>query len=156
PQPPGRRDPVEHRHAQVHQDDVGPQLSGLPQRLVAVAGLADDGDVGADVEEGGQRFPKQCLIVNQQHTYRGSAHPGTSSARNATAMNTAKARFTPPLYGQARQQCSRICRCSERSTRRSLAAAVTLRTTKRERTRRESTKSETKIRATVVNHGTIE
>ena len=60
---PGGRQPVDAGHADVHQHDVGPQLEGEAHGLVAVGGLADDGDVVLRVEQGPEPAAHQRLVV---------------------------------------------------------------------------------------------
>ena len=60
---PGGGQPVDARHADVHQHHVGPQLEGQPHRLVAVGRLADHGDVVLGVEQGPEPSPHQRLVV---------------------------------------------------------------------------------------------
>ena len=69
-QPAGGGDPVEHRHVQVHQDDVGAQRGDPVQRRGAVAGLPDDLDLGAHLQQRGQRLAEQRLVVDEQHPHR--------------------------------------------------------------------------------------
>ena len=61
-----RREPVDARHAHVHQHDVGAGLDRLADGLVPVGGLADDGDVRLGVEEGAKTGPDQGLVVGEQ------------------------------------------------------------------------------------------
>ena len=66
-----RRDPVEHRHADVHHDDVGLEALGDLDALLAVGGLADDLDVGLVLEDHPEPGPHQLLVVDQDHPDRG-------------------------------------------------------------------------------------
>jgi len=47
---PRRRKPIEHRHADVHQDDIRRELARHPDRLPAVRGLAHDFDAVLRIE----------------------------------------------------------------------------------------------------------
>ena len=62
----GRLDPVQHRHADVHQHHVRPQPGRLRDRLLAVAGLADHGHVRLAVEDLAQADPHERLVVGDQ------------------------------------------------------------------------------------------
>ena len=64
-QPPGGLDPVEHRHGDVHQDQVGAELHGQADGLLAVAGLADDVEAGF-LHGPSQALPEQLVVVDQQ------------------------------------------------------------------------------------------
>jgi hypothetical protein len=48
----GGLEPVAAGHLDVHEDDVGAELAGLLEGFEAIGGVAEDGDVGADLEEG--------------------------------------------------------------------------------------------------------
>ena len=65
--PPGRLDAVDHRHADVHQHDVGPLAQHDLDRLGAVAGLADDVDVGRRAQQHAEPAAHQRLIVGDDH-----------------------------------------------------------------------------------------
>ena len=64
--PAGRLDPVEHRHADVHQHDVGPQPARCGDGLLAVAGLADHGRVRLGLEDLAQADADERLVVGDQ------------------------------------------------------------------------------------------
>jgi hypothetical protein len=64
---------VEDRHADVHQDYIGVQASGCLDRLAAVAGFADDLDVGLGLEEHAKAGPDQPFVVGEQDA---DAHGG--------------------------------------------------------------------------------
>ena len=55
--------PVHDRHAHVHQDDVGGQLTADPYRLGPVAGHADDREVRLGVEQRGEAGAHHVVIV---------------------------------------------------------------------------------------------
>ena len=72
----GRGQPVDLRHADVHQHDVGEQFGRERDRLGAVAGLADDFDVVLGVEQGAEPGAHQHLVVGEQHADRHGHHRG--------------------------------------------------------------------------------
>jgi hypothetical protein len=53
-------------HADVHQDDVGPQLAGALDRLLAVSRLADDLEVVLRLQEEPEAGPDELLVVDDQ------------------------------------------------------------------------------------------
>ena len=63
---PGCLDPVETRHGDIHDDHVGRQRGGEVEGGVAVAGLADHGDVGLGRHAQAQSLPDHRLIVDEQ------------------------------------------------------------------------------------------
>ena len=69
-QPAGRLDPVQPRHPDVHQDDVGCQLGGPGYRLRAVGGFPDDGDGVLGVKELAEAGPDKFLVVGDEHPDR--------------------------------------------------------------------------------------
>ena len=71
--PLGGRDPVEDRHLHVQDDQVGPQLLGELDRLLAVAGLADD-VVALLGEHLGEVHPDQRLVLGDDD----AAHAGVA------------------------------------------------------------------------------
>ena len=64
--PPGRLDPVEHRHADVHQHDVGPQPPRRCDRVLSIAGLCEHGQLGLALEDLAQADPDERLVVGDQ------------------------------------------------------------------------------------------
>ena len=62
----GRLDPVDARHPDVHQDDVGREVAGPGHGLLAVGGLADHVEVGLDLEDHPEAAPDQRLVVGDQ------------------------------------------------------------------------------------------
>ena len=74
-------DPVEDRHAHVHQDHVRPDRFGLPDSVEAVARLTHDRDRRIGVDDAAQAGTDQRLVVREQHADR--AHE-TGSASVAT------------------------------------------------------------------------
>ena len=49
------------------------------QRRGTVPGLTDDLDLGAHLEQHGQRLAEQRLVVDEQHPHGRRAHPGTAT-----------------------------------------------------------------------------
>ena len=67
-------------HPQIHEDDVGEQVSGHGDRLVAISGGAHDLDVRQQAQHHRQSFTDHPLVVSDENTHR-LAHAGT---RNST------------------------------------------------------------------------
>ena len=61
-----RLDPVEVRHPDVHEDDVGAQCLGGVDRGEAVGGFADDLEVGLGVEDDAEAGADELLVVGDQ------------------------------------------------------------------------------------------
>ena len=76
--PADRGDAVHVRHQQVHQDDVRLEAAGHRHALGAVGRLADDLDVGLEVEEDAQAHPDDGVVVDDEH-----ADPGGGSVTSA-------------------------------------------------------------------------
>ena len=72
----GRLDAVEHRHAHVHHDDVGPQPAGQVDRGTPVAALADHLEVGLGVDDRREAGADQGLVVADEHA---DGHVGGAS-----------------------------------------------------------------------------
>ena len=96
----GSRDPVEVRHPDVQERDVGPVPAYLLDRLVPVGRLADHLEVGLGGEHGREPGPYQLLVVGDHHPHR---HPGISavcrSGIRACTVNPSSvgpARTSPP------------------------------------------------------------
>src|ERR687886_540066 len=66
--PPGRLDPVQHGHTDVHQDDVGSRAGRALDRLETVLGLGHDLDVRFLGEQHAQPGPDHRLVIDQQYT----------------------------------------------------------------------------------------
>jgi hypothetical protein len=64
---PGSRDPVDTRHPDVHQDDVGMGAPCLRDRRRAVIRLADHGDVRFGLEDRPQAAADERRVVDQEH-----------------------------------------------------------------------------------------
>ena len=80
-------DAVHVRHEQVHQHHVGLQPAGHRHALGAVGGLADDLDVGLQVEEGPQAHPDDRVVIDEQHPDLGSVvHVGSWRDRAARGI----------------------------------------------------------------------
>ena len=75
-QPPGRLDPVDLRHAHVHQDDVRRDAARQLDRLAPVGRLADDLEVGLRLEDHPEAGAHECLVVDDQHPHRPSSVRG--------------------------------------------------------------------------------
>jgi hypothetical protein len=74
------------RHADVHQDDIGLELAGEFNCLVAVLGLADDVDLVVSLEDQAEAAAHERLVVGEQdadHVGRTArtAYPPSSRAR---------------------------------------------------------------------------
>jgi hypothetical protein len=73
------------RHADVHQHDVGARLAGQAHGLLAVAGLAHDGQTWCTVDDHGEAVPEQGLVVGQDDPDgRWPGHVVTSSGKRAS------------------------------------------------------------------------
>ena len=71
-QQPGGGDPVEPRHPDVHQDDIGVVQVDGGQDAVAVAGLADDLDLRGAGQHRRQSGTDQRVVVDDEDADRGS------------------------------------------------------------------------------------
>jgi hypothetical protein len=70
-QQPGGGDPVEPRHPDVHQDDVGTVQVDGGQDAAAVVGLADDLDLRGAGQHHRQSGTDQRVVVDDKDTDRG-------------------------------------------------------------------------------------
>ena len=61
-----RLDPVELRHAHVHQHDMGAQAERLGDCLLSVCGLADDLHALLGVEDHAKAGPDERLVVDDE------------------------------------------------------------------------------------------
>jgi hypothetical protein len=76
-QQPGGGDPVEPRHPDVHQDDVGAVQVDGGQDAAAVVGLADDLDLRGAGQHHRQSGTDQRVVVDDEDADRGGhGHPG--------------------------------------------------------------------------------
>src|SRR5918999_5977794 len=73
----GRRDPVEPRHADVHEDDVGAEPADLVDCKPAVTSLADHLDRLVARQHRPEAGPHEVVIVDEHDPDR-AAHAGTS------------------------------------------------------------------------------
>src|SRR5699024_7957717 len=80
----GRGDPVQHRHLDVHDDDVGRRGARQLERLLPVARLTDDLDVVLDREHHREPGADDRLVVDEQHPQH-LAHPLASARRGILA-----------------------------------------------------------------------
>jgi hypothetical protein len=100
-QPPRRLDPVEHRHPDVHQDQVGPGLQRTRHGLVPVRRLGDDFDVGLGVEDEPEAAAHQRLVVSEQD----ADHVGSGSrAQTVKPPPSARAASSSPPNIAARSR----------------------------------------------------
>ena len=76
----GGLDAITAGHPQIHQDNVGEQISGHGDGLIAVRGGAHDFDVRQEAEHHGEPFTDHSLVVSDENAHR-LAHAGT---RNST------------------------------------------------------------------------
>ena len=76
-------DPVQGRHAHVHQDDVGPVLAAEADGLHAVCRSRDDGDVGLRSEQRGESGPYDLVVVGDER----ADHDASSSSGNVTSTS---------------------------------------------------------------------
>ena len=104
-QAPRRLDAVEPRHADVHHDDVGPQPQRRLHRLGAVLRLADDLEVGLDVEHGPEAAAHERVVVGDEDADRAHARSPSSGrlARTAKPSRSGPASTWPP-YNRARSR----------------------------------------------------
>src|SRR5215469_14452943 len=90
---PGGLQAVEHRHADIHEDDVGAQLSDPGDGLLPVDGLADHLDVGLGVEQDGKARPHHALVVGHDHADRhGASSSDELTGRVAVTWNPPSSR----------------------------------------------------------------
>jgi hypothetical protein len=96
--PPGGLDAVDARHPDVHQDHVGVQFPGQPDRLGPVAGLAHDVDVVGFLQDHPETGPHQRLVIGQQQA---DAHRTGPIAAVAVMGRRAWIRHPPAGSGPA-------------------------------------------------------
>ena len=89
-EPPDRGDAVRAGHPQVHQHHVRPQRRGPGHRLGAVAGLTDDLELGAALEDAAQAVPDDGMVVHDQQ-------PDAVLTRSRVAASSAPRRRPPDL-----------------------------------------------------------
>ncbi len=94
--PSRRLDPVEVRHADVHQDDVGlERLDGF-DRGESVGGFADDFEVGLGVEDDPEAGPHEFLVVGDQDAGHVDLGERESRADGVAAAVTLPVSSLPP------------------------------------------------------------
>ena len=59
----GGADASQHGHADVHEDDIGLDLLGEVHRLLAVAGLGHDLELGVQRQRGLDAVPRQRMVI---------------------------------------------------------------------------------------------
>ena len=84
---PRRLDAVEHRHAHVHQDDVGRVELDEPRRRRPVGGLAHDLDAGLGLEDHAEALAQQRLVVGQDDADT-HARTGALQSRSVAAPSS--------------------------------------------------------------------
>ena len=67
--PPGGLDPIDVRHVEVHQDDVGLKRSGKRDRFSAARATTDDLDALVDRQGEHERLGEERVIIDDQHTH---------------------------------------------------------------------------------------
>ena len=89
-------------HGQVEHDDVGLELAGEPQALLAVVGLADDLQAGIGLQRGGESLADQREVVDQEEA---DVHANVPSVREAEAsLRSARARSGRSMRGTVRRR----------------------------------------------------
>jgi len=68
-------DAIDERHMQVDNDRVGVERVGLLDRVEAVFGRADDGQLGLALDERSQRLEERAVVIRQQDAHRCRRHP---------------------------------------------------------------------------------
>ena len=106
-QPPRRLDPVEQRHADVHQHDVGAQRARELDRLLAVAGLADDLHLAGRLEHRAEARAHQRLVVGDQQ-----AQPVLTAAAPRAPRSRGR-RCAPPGLERAAEQRDALAHADE-------------------------------------------
>ena len=103
PQQPDDAEPVDFRHLDVEERDVGVVPLDELDRFGAVRRLADDGDVGHGPEGGGQKRPRWALVVGDDDPQPSEGHPvrlaGKSSARRGWRSAGSSMRTVVPCPG---------------------------------------------------------
>ena len=75
----GGVDPVHVRHDKVHQHDAGQRVARCqfgqpPQRLLAVGGFTDEGQIVDDLDVGGEAAADDRVVVDDEHAHRCVGH----------------------------------------------------------------------------------
>lgn len=76
---PRRLDAVHAGHLRVHQDDVGIELDDLIERIAAIDGLADDGDVRLVTKDAAETVANHAVVVHNEDTHLQQNPPVTVS-----------------------------------------------------------------------------
>jgi hypothetical protein len=63
---PGRLDPIKVRHANIHEDDIGPQLGREAHRFRPVVGFTDNLEVGSRLNDQAESVADERLVVGDQ------------------------------------------------------------------------------------------
>ena len=79
--PPGGLEPVDGRHADVHEDDVGPGATRSVDGLGAILGLADHVEVGLGLEDHPKAGAHERLVVGDQDADAHASTPAPSGSR---------------------------------------------------------------------------
>ena len=93
---PGRLDPVDLGHADVHQHDIRRDAARLLDRLSPVGRLADDLEVGLRLEDHPEAGAHECLVVDDQHAHRPAARPPGARGRARPDGRRGAPRPRPP------------------------------------------------------------
>src|SRR5262249_5344434 len=91
-----RFEPVDARHADVHQGDVGNQLVREVRGFGAVAGFADDFDVWLGVEQGAKTGAHEQLVVGEQDTDKEREGAGGRASRRPPPPGARPISNAPP------------------------------------------------------------
>ena len=75
-----RLKPIEFRHGQVHNDDVGLKLAGLLEDFLAVGCFADDLHLGMIIDEQLETVANDLVVIGQKNA--NSLHTGSPIAAN--------------------------------------------------------------------------
>ncbi len=104
-----RGQPVHARHAQVHQDHVGPELLGEPYGCGAVRGLAQHLESGCGGEHAAQPIPDDGMVVRDHYRIGVSVTGGRGSAssmKGVTSTIVTPRERTPSIRSQvSRRDC---------------------------------------------------
>src|SRR5262245_13694219 len=81
---PRRLDPVEHRHADIHQDDVRALGAAHLNRLLAIRSGADDVEVGLSRQQRGEAGTDDLLVVDHEDADRHALGTSIGSSASTT------------------------------------------------------------------------
>src|SRR6266542_2651236 len=98
--PPGRLEPVQPRHAHVHQHHVGLQAARGLHRLQPVGGLADNLDVSLRLQDHPEAGADQPLVVDHQNADHVSHRFARSVPRPMTCADKGRRRRGPRIRDQ--------------------------------------------------------